>query len=787
MATNYFVKARHDISILDPSTADTLGFMLARDNKDTPFWREIDGAALVDLFNTGSPTQFSTDPEKELLLGQSDWRSGFGLEYQDSSDPKRYFNSIGMDLRHKGMAIAGWTSTQVTSTAFPVLIDDTLELWTGDLLNNWTYSETAAQTTLTKESTIIDTGSTYSAKIANTAIAATSYAQLLQTALTWSNTFRGLSVTVTCRVYNLDNALSYGQLIIDDGDGAATSANSATKNAWETVTCTRTLGASASKLDIILRYYCADGGATASYFDNVRLSETGTTTCHADFNSLMYYSKGDQLMEMNASGTHSYVRAFGHAITSLVPFQVSGTDYLFIFFGTSWNYWYMTAAKSFTESTAVVKTFQFGTWVNTTVDTMYANDGVNTVRSTINPLNGGTAWSTQTIIGAAADPITHMREKDGALLIDKTDMPYYLSSAGAVVKSLAPECVSGKATHSGKNSTEWQGEYFRPTGDQALLRAGTLNSWIQPAKYTTNNSDMTGQVEACAGDEEYLYIVVDNSLKIEVLATNLSDPIAWHPIHEITLGGCETAWISTVYQKRLWISSTTASEGLYYLPLPTKYGNITSDSNAVFLTGTYFETPWMHGDFPLDSKALISVTLTMGHTYAADVYFNVNYKKLGDSSWSTTTLKFDGSATSMTETQFFEAAGTSRTSTMFKLKFTAVVAGNVTPVLLTWKAKTVLTTTPKRIYWAKVRIGQGVLDKDGLSMSNKYALQKTCLDNARNATFLTTITDPDNTTHYVRFLPVQSTDNPWRVIVRAEDKEVKEWEYNTLMLECSLS
>ena len=42
---------------------------------------------------------------------------------------------------------------------------------------------------------------------------------------------------------------------------------------------------------------------------------------------------------------------------------------------------------------------------------------------------------------------------DGALLIDKEDKPYYLDSSGNVQRDLAPECESGKSTHSGKRRT----------------------------------------------------------------------------------------------------------------------------------------------------------------------------------------------------------------------------------------------------------------------------------------------------------------------------------------------
>ena len=357
-------------------------------------------------------------------------------------------------------------------------------------------------------------------------------------------------------------------------------------------------------------------------------------------------------------------------ITCLTPFQVSGTDYLMICLGTSTSYEYITTAEVFTVSNATDKTYQFAAWVKTTSPTMYANDGDNTVRSTVNPLNGGTAWSAQTVIGFSSDAFTWLTDKDGALLAWKEDMPYYLDSSGDEKQDLALECKSGKSTHSGKNGTIWQGEAFAPIGDQALIRIGTSNSWIQPSKFINNSTTFSGQVEACAGDTEWLYTATDNSTKVEILKgrSETIDSVTswrWHPIHELTLTGVETMWISTVYKKRLWISSTNSSDSLYYLPLPTKYGDITNDSNAVFKTDTYFIDSWLHGDFKSTDKALIKIEATLGHAWDNLIYFECHMQKLGDSSW-TDMGDLKGSATTRKHTLYRTV---STTSTMFRFKF----------------------------------------------------------------------------------------------------------------------
>ncbi len=95
MASNY-VPARHNIGIVDPVTAETVGMMLAKRQDGTPAYEVFDRKNLADQFFTGTPQQTYQDPEEELPIIQSDWRSGFGLEIADILEPKRYFSSIGI-------------------------------------------------------------------------------------------------------------------------------------------------------------------------------------------------------------------------------------------------------------------------------------------------------------------------------------------------------------------------------------------------------------------------------------------------------------------------------------------------------------------------------------------------------------------------------------------------------------------------------------------------------------------------------------------------------------------
>jgi hypothetical protein len=778
---NYYLPSKNHFALTSPAadttsglaSGDIVGFTCIPDKEkgNAPFYKEIDGQYLVNLFSNSQADPTAKNPEEELPILMDDFRSGFGMNIQDYLQPKRYYSSFGCDLSVKGTAMAGWTSTAITLTSYGTnftIVNGDMELTTG-----WTGGDGRSATQ--------HHGGSYSWLVNNT----TAYQELT----TWNNKYRKTYVKVTGWIYG--NGASGGHIDITDGVGT-TASSTKTVAEWATVSVTRQLDSAATKFQINLVGLA--GGAC--YFDDVTVDVyalSGTLVAHTTFNNAEYIGYGNILSKMNATGDgFDAVGSFPANITNLTPYQVSGTDYLFIFLGTSESYWYMSTTEVLTQSSAVVKTFQFATWVNTTADTMYANDGANTIRCTTNPLNGGVAWSTQTIVGTAANAITHLQEKDGALLIDKVDRPYYLSSTGTVQKDLAPECDSGKSTHSGKNSTTWQGEYYRPTGDQALLRSGATNEWIQPSKYATNSADFTGQVEACAGDEEWLYVGTDNSTKIEIQKTREEDidgtlTRVWHPIHELTLTGIETMWISTVYQKRLWIASTSASDSLYYLPLPTKYGDITNDSNRTFKTGTYWETPYLHGRFMTDTKGWLKVVATLGHAYDADICWTIQYKKLQDSSY-TNTGNLKGTATDRTHTLYIPVDGSSNNpiSTMMRFKLIAVTDDTAkTPILNSLDIRAILYPTKKDIIWAKVKIAKEMTTMGG-SSNDKYAKMKACLDKCRDATYPVTMKDIDGNTVQVRFLQLPQT-LPFREPVTDEAKRDYDYIYNILLLKTPTS
>ena len=780
--------AKYDFGFADAS-GNFIGLMCVRDPKTgAPMYKEWSDPGLSQQYFSGQVGYANLEPQKELQFGSMTHHHGFGAEF--FSGPNRYYMGTDWDNRFKGRGILGPKATAVTLPSVLSLVDVGLELWDdANTLTNWTYSESHVTSSLTRESTTVDSG-TYAATIF-VHVNGGQYGQITQEASSWDNAYRGTTFCISARCYSTDIAKVLGSMIITDGTNTTT-VTATVDTTWENLVATHKIADDATKLEVTLKGTIATGGSSTVIFDSVKFPTVGVKgAAHAEFDSDLFISNGGFLLRMNEStGTVTIQGAFYGTISNLTKFAVSGTDYLFIFFAATEVYQYMTTAEVFTESNAAVKNFQFATWVNTTVDTLYANDDVNTVRSTIDPLNGGTAWSAATIVGSAGDSITHLQEKDGALLIDKVDMPYYLDSSGNVQKELAPECISGKATHSGKNSTIWLGEYFRPTGDQALLRAGTTNSWIQPSKYGTDIGNYSGQVEAVAGDEEYLHIITDNSTKVQIIAgreevIDADTKWVWHPLQELTLTGCETAFISSIYKKRLYISSTASGESLYYYTLPTVYGNITTDANRNFKTGGTFEVGYLHGGFPTEDKLGLSATLTMGHTYDTDIYFNVYYKLLGGS-WSSA-VKFDGASGDMVDTQFLAGAATTRTSPMINLKFEGVTDDTTkTPILKDFTLNTILYPDVKTTYSCVVMCQKALRLKDNTTEADNVTNIKNAITNAKAATHPVTMNDIDGTSRTVKFLPISNSPH-WLVSSHQANTGLIEREYRLYFMEVDLA
>ena len=226
-----------------------------------------------------------------------------------------------------------------------------------------------------------------------------------------------------------------------------------------------------------------------------------------------------------------------------------------------------------------------------------------------------------------------------------------------------------------------------------------------------------------------------------------------------------------------------------YIPLPLSYGNILADANRTFLDGGEVYMPKLRFEFPTDTKAFIKLTVTLGHTYSANIYFEAYYRRSGIDGW-TKVADFKGTATNRTETQYIPVDGVSATKPMgawiqfgFRAKTNSTTT---TPVLNSYDCRALLYPSRRDIIRCVVRCADDQYDRLGQRLEDQYTNIKVALEEAKNsATWPVTLYDPfyAGTAKYVKFLPVQ----PFEQIVKWEKGKNPEIHFNLLLQEVSLS
>ncbi len=342
----------------------------------------------------------------------------------------------------------------------------------------------------------------------------------------------------------------------------------------------------------------------------------------------------------------------------------------------------------------------------------------NQIRYTANPLNGGTAWSGITYIGAADTNITCLKELGGTIFIGKEDGYYYLDSSG-IPHGIGSNMKAEQNTYNGWGSKTWDGKIYWLTGTANLWEyddGDMLN--LSPSLFTTNDTDFDGIVQAAVGDSTYFHIAVDNGTKTEILAgrweiVNGYTDWRWHPIAEITLTGVQSMAITSVFKKRLYITSTDATENIYYLNLPTSYGNVAGDTNLTFQTGGYLETYWYAANLIDDVKAFVKTTLALLNCDGTN-YWTVAYKKYGDSSWTDIDNFGDGSETDQTAYIPDDSGGNDPKTKWIKFKYTCTSDGAApVPQMLGMDCRGIWYPTKRKIITAQIKCEDNITVKSG--------------------------------------------------------------------------
>ncbi len=774
--SNYLYE-KYDIGVTN-TDGNIIGMMLVRDKDNTPVYELYDDEYLAQQYFTGSAGYENLPAEKELAIRQDSWRSGLGLEVYDQNDPERFFRG-NMDTRFKGMAIAGVLANAIPrpTNSPPQIIDANME----------------AANALWVNETAFDASYTHGG---NQALQIVASATSKEASQILTNYVKGAQYEFNCWVYVKTPVGSFTTAKLGMYDGLSTNyggtAGSGDYDTYVLLNASKVLNIGASQLKVLL--WGENPGDTAEvWFDDAGITMTpmtfGLTSCFATFNNSLYASFGRVLGKLTVAGNAFNAIAYMPAnITALTPF-VDSQLYIATNYGSPPGY-SMNTAEQFSAMAGGVNTFQFLETVHSANPTMWGNVNGFQIRSTLTPSNAAT-WSGVTNVDSSWNNVTGLLNDNGALYIMKEDKPYYLTSTGAVQSDLAPELQSLKSSTSGRNAFLWKGKIYIPCGAQGLLETdGISNNFISPSLYGTNLSTYTGRVMAVTGDEEYLFIGVDNGGQVEILAGREEyvggvTSWVWHCIAELTLTGIEAMFVSTIYQKRLYISSTVISESLYYIPLPN-YGDILNDANRQFASNTFMETPFLHGNFRDTDKAFPELTLSLGHTYNTAQFFQAHYRTRANATY-TLIANYVGSATSMKQTNFLPDAGANHpVDTDIRLKFVVNTDDALkTPILLSYNLKGLLYPPRRNIIACLIKCSDGLILKDGTQDTGSSAIIATTLEQLRLSKWPVSCRDIDGNTKYWRLLS-SSNQSHWSIINWLKGRR-HERHYKLLLQEVALS
>jgi hypothetical protein len=361
-----------------------------------------------------------------------------------------------------------------------------------------------------------------------------------------------------------------------------------------------------------------------------------------DFSGYPYFACGYYLGKWDGTDV-DLLCAFTTPITSLCTWG----SYLLIGLGYSTQYWYFDGT-TYTKSTISGGAMKYLSVVG---DTVWGSSSAYQVKSSTNPLNGG-SWSAATDVGNSNKTINALIDHPDSVFVSETDGFYEITTDGE--PCVIPDLYKEGHTKTGRNPCFWKGNIYINSGFGAVYEyddSATSIATITPRNFMPTNDDMDGITCAMDGDDEYLYAIVDNGTKIEILAGrwesipyNMYGDTAsdwrWHHIGEQTLtdtsDNVRYAKVSTLPTSRcLWMGCSSATDGIYYMDIDTNM----QTSGSLY-------TAWFTGEYRHILKTWYSITLYTDNC-DANKTIAVSYKKEFDSSFTSLGTIVSNSATTL--------------------------------------------------------------------------------------------------------------------------------------------
>ena len=607
-------------------------FYLGKNDKGQKLWSVEDARYLPTMITSDRPLNAQVPPLKEDLIDQDDFYAGAGEILFEHG--KRVYNSPNTDTRVSGRVRLAPQVAKATITKPATVNLHAVRNWgfEANAFTAWTTTQANASWSVVT-ATPGPADGTYCAKLLDSG-AGSGVGTCYQNLENYAN-LKGKSITVTASSYCSGGA-DDANISIADGAGTETSSNN-TGVGWETLTVTKTIDAAATQIRITLHAIDTDVNGYVA-FDKVQITIAGTAlvcvpvVSWEDFDGYPYCACGYYLGKWDGTDI-DLIAAFTTPITHLATWGA----YLFIALGTSTFYWYCTAPGTATTYLGSLITDGKMQFLSDVASTLWGNDSTYQVKSSTNPLNGG-SWSAATDVVGSNKVITALIDHPDTVVVCQEDGFYEITATAET--PLVPDLYRASHSKTGRSLCYWKGNFYLASGFGALYEydyADSVITTITP-KYTfPTQGDFDGFAMAMDGDDEYLYVCIDNGVEVEILAgrwetivdidgTSLTD-FWWHHLEEFTLtatsDNVRSSRFSTLPSARaLWLGCAHATDGIYYLDPDT---NLEVAGDLL--------TPWHTGTYKHILKQWYSITVRTTNCSATKT-IAVSFKKEWDSTFT---------------------------------------------------------------------------------------------------------------------------------------------------------
>ena len=774
MAVSGF-RGSHDLQLDSDDTASpttSLSLVLALDEQGRRRYRQFRLPLFPERRSQG-PIRFSDkDPVRDLIFSQNDWSGGgFAPIYKDS-EPNRYAQADGCDMRWEGVATLGMAKSEKI-----YLLGrnwDAEDTSAGS--DDWT-NENGAHSQVT---TPVHAGSrAWSVSSSTSGGVGGAYQAIGATAALRGNSvkFGGMIRKNTCERIRLR--------IADDSSETATSWVTSSDYSDVAVTHTVAAGAAHVRCYIDVDNNSGQNNQTGLADSMFIMAGVGDRTCrgYAVVSDKLYRALGRWVQRWDETNDYwetVYVNA-GSEASDIIEFD----NNIFVAFGgqsgdnayiygedVSWTTSNLGGDAKYAYHFAVGRNIT-GTGATGTDAVLWKSrqDGTadfNFVAASTNPINGG-SWSSEYVIGSGDRDITKIYTFQDSLIVGKEDGLHmyrrFYNDGGAadVFENLTNEFEADINLENFSNGQDWHGRLFLVASKQSLFYFdGSKLVDIAGLFFAPRLRDFGGRIRAFAADPIQLWAHMDVptadttiTKETHLISLRLGANGLWMPhiIEKVEIGIPEEM---VVYNGYLRASGEIYNDddnnyetAEYRWTLPTRTVAPAFDLSAAINTGGNFETSWWDGNLPDDDKAFISLTvLTKPSTMDAEHTIIVSFRV--DEAASYTTLgTFSG--TGAVQTLYFDTIATPESKAIGKriqLKFAFASDDSVSPEMYSFSLHATLRPQRVRMWEFYVQIGQNIMMRGGGRDPTTKALQISNLETLEDQVYpieLTEDLDADGT------------------------------------------